>query len=416
MTMQAIHPNESNVASYNRSFPFVIATAKGPIIRDVEGKEYIDFFNGAGANNYGHSPEPMKQALIDYIQNDGINNSLDMASVAKQAFIDAYVTYILKPRGLDYKLQFTGPTGTNAVEAALKLVRINKGRSSIISFHGGFHGVSLGSLAVTSNPYFRDVAGIELKYVDFLDYDNGDQQEALERLEAQFNESIAKNGLPAGVIVECIQGEGGVNAARPAWIKKLRELTTANDVLLIVDDIQAGCGRSGNYFSFEPAGIVPDVVTQSKSISGYGSPMSILLIKPEIDIWKPAQHNATFRGNNHAFVTARATIETYWKDDALMSDVRRKTDIITKAFDDIIAAHPEMKLFRKGRGFFQGLSFADTDQAAATSRTAFMNGLIVERAGFDAEVVKAFPALNIDDETLLKGLNILAKSVDTVAH
>jgi diaminobutyrate-2-oxoglutarate transaminase len=413
--MQAIHPEESKVSSYNRAFPFVIESAKGSIIRDVEGKEYIDFFSGAGANNYGHNPEPLKQALLEYIQADGINNSLDMMTQVKSDFLDAFVKYILQPRGLNYKVQFPGPTGANTVEAALKLARLATGRSNIVSFQQGFHGVSLGALAATSNPYFRDAAGVELKYVDFLDYDSGDEAESVKRLEEQFAALVSEKGAPAGVIVECIQGEGGVNAARPAWLKKLRELTEANGVLLIVDDIQAGCGRSGNYFSFEPAGIVPDVVTQSKSISGFGSPMSLLLIKPEFDIWKPAQHNGTFRGNNHAFVTAKATVETYWKDDSLMKDVERKAGIITEAFEEIIAAHPEMKLFRKGRGFFQGISFADPQQAAAVGKKAFENGLIIERAGIDDEVVKGFPALTIDDETLRKGLNILADSVDAVA-
>lgn len=415
MTMQAIHPEESNVSSYNRAFPFVIESAKGSIIRDTEGKEYIDFFSGAGANNYGHNPEPLKQALLEYIQADGINNSLDMMTQVKSDFLDAFVTYILKPRGLDYKVQFPGPTGANTVEAALKLARLATGRSNIVSFQQGFHGVSLGALAATSNPYFRDAAGVELKYVDFLDYDNGDEAESVKRLEEQFTAIVSEKGAPAGVIVECIQGEGGVNVARPAWLKKLRELTEANGVLLIVDDIQAGCGRSGNYFSFEPAGIVPDVVTQSKSISGFGSPMSLLLIKPEFDIWKPAQHNGTFRGNNHAFMTAKAAVETYWKDDTLMKDVERKAGIITEAFEAIIATHPEMNLYRKGRGFFQGISFADPQQAAEVGRKAFENGLIIERAGIDDEVIKGFPALTIDDETLRKGLQILADSVDVVA-
>ncbi len=415
MKRQAIHENESNVASYNRVFTYVIKSAKGSIIRDEEGTEYIDFFSGAGANNYGHNPEPMKTALVEYIQADGINNSLDMMTSVKSDFIDAYVTYILKPRGLDYRLQFTGPTGANTVEAALKLARLATGRSNVVAFSLGFHGVSLGALAVTSNPYFRDAAGVELKYVDFIDYDAGDEQEAVVRLEEQFRALVEEKGVPAGAIVECIQGEGGVNAARPAWLKKLRELTEEHGVLLIIDDIQAGCGRSGNYFSFEESGIVPDLVTQSKSISGFGAPMSLLLVKPEYDIWKPAQHNGTFRGNNHAFVTGTATIESFWKDDTLMQEVARKAAVISEAFDAIIVAHPEMKLVRKGRGFFQGLSFADPKQAAATSRMAFKNGLVIERAGPDDEVVKVLAALTIDDATLRKGLEILAQSIDEVA-
>lgn len=412
---KAIHEHESNVASYNRAFPFVIKKAKGSVITDVDGKTYIDFFSGAGANNYGHNPEPMKQALIDYIQANGINNSLDMMTDVKYDFIDTFVKYILEPRGLDYRIQFTGPTGANTVEAGLKLARLATGRSNIVAFHQGFHGVSLGALAATSNPYFRDAAGVELKYVDFIDYDDGDEQESVRRLEEQFEALVQEKGAPAGAIVECIQGEGGVNAARPAWLKKLRELTEKHDVVLIVDDIQAGCGRSGDYFSFEESGIVPDVVTQSKSISGYGAPMSLLLIKPEFDIWKPAQHNGTFRGNNHAFVTAKAAIETFWKDDGLSQEIKRKAVIVREAYEKIASSHPELGITLKGRGFFQGLSFADPEKAAMVGKMAFKNGLIIERAGPEDEVVKGFQALTIDDETLQKGLDILAASVAEVA-
>lgn len=414
MVQQAIHPHESQIASYNRVFSFVIGRASGPFIYDTEGREYVDFFSGAGANNYGHNPEPMRQALIDYIQSDGINNSLDMATEAKTKFIDVFYEYIVARRGYDYRLQFTGPTGTNAVEAALKLARKNTGRKDVISFHHGFHGVSLGSLAATSNPYFRAVAGVDLAHTIFLDYDSGDLEESLARLERQLNEVAESGDLPASVIVECIQGEGGINVARPEWLQKLREITESLGMLMIVDDIQAGCGRSGDFFGFEEAGIVPDIVTLSKSISGFGSPMSLVLVKPELDIWQPAEHNGTFRGNNHAFVTAAKAIETYWQNDELAQDVRRKAQIIRDALDKLVAAYPELELVAKGRGFLQGLEFTDPKLAAAVQATAFANGLIIERSGPDDEVVKFMPALTIDDTTLKQGLDIIARSIAEV--
>ncbi|MFZ1812452.1 MAG: aspartate aminotransferase family protein [Candidatus Saccharimonadales bacterium] len=413
-----IHKDESNVASYNKAFPFIIDTAKGPFIYDTKGREYIDFFCGAGANNYGHNPEPLKAALLEYIARDGINNSLDMATVAKQQFIDSFVQNILEPRGMaGYKLQFTGPTGTNAVEAALKLARLATSRSDMISFHRGFHGVSLGALATTSNQYFRDVAGVELDHVHFLDYDDPQVpvDQSVATLRSQFETVIRDHGAPAGAIIECIQGEGGVNEARPEWLQALRELTKAHESLLIVDDIQAGCGRSGTFFSFEPSGIEPDVVTLSKSISGFGSPMSLVLIHPVYDIWKPAQHNGTFRGNNHAFVTAQAAIEQYWTSDKLVSDVARKAAIIRASFESIVAAHPGLHLTIRGRGFLQGLVFEDPSMAADVSKLAFEHGVIIERAGPEDEVVKCMPALTIDDETLQRGLDIVAKAVDDAA-
>lgn len=416
MTRHTIHEYESNVASYNRAFPFIIKSAKWSTITDTEGKTYIDFFSGAGANNYGHNPEAMKQALIKYIEADGINNSLDMATEAKFAFIDAFHEILLKPRNLDYKLQFTGPTGTNAVEAALKLARKNTGRKTIISFHSGFHGVSLGALATTSNPYFRAVAGVDLNNVYFMDFDWGDINESVNRLETQFEEAVKEIGEPAGAIVECIQGEGGVNVARPEWLVKLRELTEKYGALLIVDDIQAGCGRSGSFFSFEESKIVPDIVTLSKSISGYGSPMSLVLIKPQYDIWNPAEHNGTFRGNNHAFVTAKATLETYWRDDSLMKNVSHLAEIVHESFEKIASSHPELELSTRGRGLLQGLVFKDPDIAARVSKAAFQKGVIIERAGPEDEVLKAMPALTIDEESLKKALNIIAECVDKVLN
>ena len=418
MTHTSIHKDESNVASYNKAFPFIIDTAKGSIITDVDGHEYIDFFSGAGANNYGHNPDPLKRALLDYIGRDGINNSLDMATVVKQEFIDTFVDCILEPRNMEgYKLQFTGPTGTNAVEAALKLARLVTGRSDIISFHSGFHGVSLGSLATTSNQYFRDVAGVELEHVHFLDYDTPHRSidEAVAALREQFDIVVRAHGAPAGVIVECIQGEGGVNEARTEWLQTLREITKEHETLLIIDDIQAGCGRSGTFFSFEPSAILPDIITLSKSISGFGSPMSLVLIHPAYDLWKPAQHNGTFRGNNHAFVTAREAITTYWRNDELMRELARKATIIRSALEEIVASHPDLHLTVRGRGFLQGLVFEDADLAAATSKNAFTHGLIIERAGPDDEVVKFMPALTIDDDTLRRGLDIVSDAVADAA-
>ncbi len=418
MTQHSIHKDESNVASYNKSFPFVIDTAKGSHITDTEGRKYIDFFSGAGANNYGHNPQALKSELLAYIERDGINNSLDMATVAKQSFIDSFVARILQPRGMsEYKLQFTGPTGTNAVEAALKLARLATGRSDIVSFHNGFHGVSLGALATTSNPYFRDVAGVELEHVHFLTYDDLSVtvEESVKRLKSEFASLVSEHGAPAGAIAECIQGEGGVNEARPEWLQALRALTKEHESLLILDDIQAGCGRSGTFFSFEPSGIRPDVVTLSKSISGYGSPMSLVLLHDAFDVWKPAQHNGTFRGNNHAFVTARAAIETYWADDTLQRDLAHKAAMLRTSLESIVERHPDLHMSVRGRGFLQGLVFEDAELAASVGKRCFADGLIIERAGRDDEVVKFMPALTIDDDTLRQGLDIAAHAVEEAA-
>lgn len=412
MTNPAKLLHESNVASYNNAFPVVIDRAKGSHIYAEDGTEYIDFFSIAGANNYGHNPEPLMAKLIEYIQHNGINGALDIATVAKREFVDTYYLHILQPRGLDYKLMFTGPTGTNAVEAALKLARKVKGRSEIVAFKSGFHGVSLGSLATTSNEHFRHAAGVPLRHVTFFPYDmvTTPIEESIGELEAAFA-GIDPDNRPAGAIIEIIQGEGGVNAARPEWVQRLRELTTEHDMLLIVDDIQAGCGRSGNFFSFEPSGIKPDIVTQSKSISGSGAPMSLVLIAPEYDVWKPAEHNGTFRGNSHAFVTATAAINTYWRSDDLMNELADKSQILEKALSDLVAEFPDHIKDHRGRGFLQGICFNDPALAGDAAKRAFEKHVIIERAGPDDEVLKYMPALTIDEAVLREGIARVAEAI-----
>ncbi|MGH3851023.1 MAG: aspartate aminotransferase family protein, partial [Pseudonocardiaceae bacterium] len=295
---------ESQVRSYCRSWPAIFDRATGSWMYDEEGKPYLDFFAGAGALNYGHNHPELKQALVEYIQRDGVTHGLDMTTVAKREFLERFQQVVLEPRGLNYKVQFPGPTGANSVESALKLVRKVTGRESIINFTNAFHGMTLGALSVTGNSMKRGGAGIPLVHATPMPYDNyldGQTPDFLwfERL---LEDSGSGLNEPAAVIVETTQGEGGLNVARYEWLKGLEELCRRYDMLLIVDDVQMGCGRTGPFFSFEPAGITPDIVTISKSISGYGLPMALTLIRPELDVWEPGEHNGTFRGNNPAFV------------------------------------------------------------------------------------------------------------------
>lgn len=406
--------HESNVRGYSRQFPFLIASSKGSTITSAHGEEYLDFFAGAGGLNYGHNQPDIINAMITYLQSDGVIHALDMATEAKQAFIESFVDKILRPRGMEsFKLQFTGPTGANAVEAALKLARKVTGKTEIISFTNGFHGVSLGALAVTANPHFRNAAGVPLEHVTFFTYDDAalPVDEAIQNLHAEFESYLQSNEAPAGVIVEAIQGEGGINAARPEWLQALRSLTEQHGVCLILDEIQAGCGRSGTFFAFEESGITPDLICLSKSISGSGLPMALLLIQEKFDIWKPSEHNGTFRGNNLAFVSARVAIDTFWSDDTLAVDVQRKAGILSQAIDEIVAGHPGNGLRRKGRGMMQGIHFDDPEYAARVAKRCFDNNLVIERAGVDDEVVKFLGPLTTTDEELRHGLSIIADAV-----
>mgnify|MGYP002041145326 FL=1 len=330
MDLKIFDRMESEVRGYIRSFPVIFSQARGSTLVDEDGGEYIDFFSGAGTLNYGHNNPVLKEKLLEYVQSDGVVHGLDMATSAKKKFLETVDRVLLKPRNWQYTLQFTGPTGTNAVEAALKIARQVKGRPNVISFTHGFHGVSGGSLAVTANMKFRDASGYPLANTTFMPYDGyfGPDVDTMAYLERMLEDPSSGMDKPAAVIVETVQGEGGVNVATLRWLKELDKLCKRHDMLLIVDDIQVGCGRTGTFFSFEAAGIRPDIITLSKSLSGFGLPMSLVLMKPELDIWKPGAHSGTFRGNNLAFVTATQALETYWANTAFTADIQRKERLV----------------------------------------------------------------------------------------
>lgn len=406
-----INQHESNVRSYVRSFPVSFTKAKGSYIWDESGRRYIDFFAGAGALNYGHNEPKMAEALIDYIRSDGIIHGLDMATSAKAAFIEEFTETILTPRQLDYKLQFTGPTGTNAVEAALKLARLATGRQNVIAFTHSFHGVSLGSLAATANSWFRDASGVPLHGTSFLPYDGYvDGLDSIAYLEKVLDDPSSGIDAPAAIIVELVQGEGGVNVASAEWVQRLRNLAIEKGIILIVDDIQAGCGRTGDFFSFEFADIRPDIIVLSKSISGVGLPMSLVLLKPELDIWEPGQHNGTFRGNNLAFVTGRTALETFWRTSKFTTEMKYKEKIIRERLTQIRDTYPDAFTEARGRGFIHGLACGDPETAKVITRRCFEAGLIIETAGARDEVIKLIPALTIREAVLTEGLDLLEQT------
>ncbi len=406
---------ESEVRSYCRAWPTTLATARDSWVTDTEGRTFLDLFAGAGALNYGHNNPILKRALLDYLAGDGIVHSLDIATTAKQQFLEVFDRLILTPRGLDYKVQFPGPTGTNAVAAALKLARKVTGRESIISFTNAFHGMTLGSLSVTGNSMKRAGAGIPLVHATPMPYDNyfGGVTEDFHWFERVLDDSGSGLNRPAAVIVETVQGEGGLNVARLEWLQELAALCRKREILLIVDDVQMGCGRTGGFFSFEAAGIVPDIVTLSKSISGYGLPMALTLLRRDLDVWSPGEHNGTFRGHNPAFITATKALETYWKDDKFAQETAAKGDLVRERLDRIATAHDGVAA--RGRGMAQGLRFDDAERAERVCRAAFERGALMETSGPSDEVVKLLPPLTTSTEDLDSGLAILAESVVATA-
>ncbi|AFG38861.1 diaminobutyrate--2-oxoglutarate transaminase [Spirochaeta africana] len=406
---------ESEVRSYIRNFPILFTKAKDHLMWDADGNEYVDFFSGAGALNYGHNNPDLQKKLVDYILRDGIAHSLDMATDAKKEFLEAFQDIILKPRLLDYKVMFPGPTGTNAVESALKLARKVKGRDSVISFTNAYHGMTLGSLAITGNAFKRTGAGLPLTNSVAMPYANylNEEMDTLAYMEHFLKDNGSGVDLPAAIILETVQGEGGINVASLAWIRDLEDLCRRWDIMLIVDDVQAGCGRTGTFFSFEEAGITPDIVCISKSISGYGLPMALTLIKPEHDVFGPGEHNGTFRGNNLAFVTATETLK-FWQDDSLTKKIRAQEKMIEESLGKIVQACPKLKAEHRGRGFMQGLVCHANGTAKDVCREAFSRGLIMETSGPNSEVAKLFPPITISDAGLKRGLELLEQAAAAV--
>lgn len=411
--MRTFNRLESEVRGYIRSFPTIFTKAQNAVLTDESGQQYIDFLAGAGSLNYGHNNPVLKQALVEYLVDDGIVHGLDMATAAKKQFLQTFEARILKPRQMQYKVQFTGPTGTNAVEAAIKLARNVTGRQNVISFTNGFHGVTLGALSLTGNRKYRDAAGVALSDVHHAPYSGyfGHDVDTVAMLDKLIADPSSGVDHPAAIIVETVQGEGGLNVAGLNWLKKIEQLCRRHEILLIVDDIQAGCGRTGTFFSFEPAGVRPDMVTLSKSLSGYGLPMAVLLIKPEHDIWKPGQHNGTFRGNNMAFVTAAAALDHYWGDNKFQASIDKKAQTVTTYLDKLVKNYPAAAMTRRGRGLMQGLAFKDAELADRVTSLAFQNGLIIETSGGSDEVIKLLMPLTIEPEKLLAGLDILEQAL-----
>lgn len=414
--MKIFEEIESEVQSYARAFPRIFNKAQGEHLYDEDCNQYLDFLAGAGTLNYGHNNPIFKEKLLDYIHSDGITHGLDLHTKAKGEFMEAFNEKILKPRDLNYVMQFTGPTGTNAVEAALKLARNITGRENVISFTNGFHGVSMGALAATGNSHHRGAAGVSLSGVSRMPYDGylGDDIDTTVYLDKVLSDSSSGIDKPAAVIVETVQGEGGINAADIEWLKRLDQVCKKHEVLLIVDDIQAGCGRTGTYFSFEESGIKPDIVTLSKSLGGYGLPFAVVLFKPELDQWKPGEHNGTFRGNNFAFVTAKAAIDHYWSDDTFAKEIMSKGRFVANRLAEIVEEYGDGNFTTRGRGMFQGINCVNGELAGRITKKAFQKGLIIETSGADDHVVKLLCPLIIDKKNLAKGIDILEEAVREV--
>ncbi|MFD1984578.1 diaminobutyrate--2-oxoglutarate transaminase [Mesorhizobium newzealandense] len=408
MNTDAFTTHESNVRRYGRSFPTVFTKALGATIWDEAGKPHIDFLVGSGALNYGHNNPTIMAPAIEYLVGENVLLSLDMYTAAKRDFIEVFVDSILKPRGFSYKIQFPGPTGTNANEAALALARKYTGRSGVMAFTNAFHGMSLGSLAVSGSASTRELGGVARHDVIRVPYDSYPNQtfDSAGYIDCVLGDPGSGIEKPAAIILETIQAEGGMNAASAAWLSEIQRICRKHRVVLIVDDIQAGAGRTGEFFSFEFAKIEPDIVCLSKSLSGSGSPLSIVLIRPDMDIWNPGEHSGTFRGNNLAFVTA-GTMCKMWSERQFTAGVERTAGNLQRHLDRLVAKFPTCIEEKRGRGLMAGLKCRSQAVVGRVHDAAFQNGLLIESSGPNRDVIKVLPPITITDEELDHGIAIL---------
>ena len=394
---------ESEVRNYSRLFPTVFATARGAWLWDTKDAAFLDFFSGSGSLNYGHNDPMMKKYVLKYIEEDGIVNSLDQLTEAKLFFMKQFNDHILRPRNFVYKFQFCGPTGTNAIEAAIKLARKYTGREMIVYFEHSFHGMSYGSLSVSGTKNKR-LAEAYKKNVIGMPF--GDIPSHIAELQ-HYLAAASRDTLPAAILLETIQAEGGIRVAAPEWLEQVAQLATRYGVLLIVDDIQAGCGRTGNFFSFDHTGIRPDIICLSKSLSGYGFPFSMNLLNPAIDCWEPGEHNGTFRGNNLAFIAGGHTLD-YWKDGQLSQQILSSARLIEEFF----ASSATLKdRFVRGTGLIRGFEMDTPEEADKLQKMLFRNGLLMDLCGPADPVLKIMPPLTIGRDDLVKGLAIIERSL-----
>ena len=419
--IESAEHRESCVRNYSRLFPVVFCRAKGSLLYSQDGREYLDFWSAAGALNYGHNNDFIKERLVEYILSDGVVQVADLHTVAKFEFLEALERVVLLPRGLEYKVQFCGPTGTNAIEAALKLARKITGRLGVFAFMGGYHGVTAGSLAVTADKRFRGAAGVPLNNVTFFPFPGCRCQppgDPLVAMEMALSDPMSGTDVPSAVVVETVQAEGGVYVAPPEWLLGLRHFCDTHHILLICDEIQAGCGRTGPFLSFDRAAITPDIIALSKSISGIGIPLSLLLIRPDYDQWEPGEHNGTFRANQLAFVAGTAALD-FRESTGLGAVVENHGHIVSSFLHERLEAMG-VPISIRGLGLLWGIDLSacgGETAARAISVLCFERGLIVERVGPYGSVLKIAPPLTTELPLLLRGCQLICDMTETVvAH
>jgi diaminobutyrate-2-oxoglutarate transaminase len=400
---------ESNVRSYCRRWPAVFASSFGSHITDVNAVTYLDFFAGAGALSYGHNNPVLVDVAIDHLRHHRLLHSLDTFTPEKRDWLETLSSLILEPRGLDHIVQTVGPTGATAVEAALQLAQNITGARGVIGYAGGYHGMTYRTASVSDSMLPRSVVShvkdfIALPFV-----------ETMTQVDLDLLDSTLENGVDGekigAILLESVQGEGGARPFDPAYLAHIRSLATKHKVLVIADEVQAGVGRTGPFFSFEGSGLDPDIICLSKSISGLGLPMALNLVRRSLDAWSPGEFTGTFRGNNLAFATSSAMLRTYWQTPDFETHTLAKAEIVSSALDRLVRVYGAGRFTTRGQGLLRGLDLGSTELANSVAVHAFESQLIVETCGHEDTVVKLLMPLTTSNEDLTTGLEVLEKAL-----
>jgi diaminobutyrate-2-oxoglutarate transaminase len=414
---------ESNARVYGRHLPIAVEAAAGSFVRDLDGNVFIDFLTGAGVLSLGHNHPELVAVVAEQLGR--FCHGLDLPTPAKDAFTEAQLSML--PLGMQRrtKVHFCGPTGANAVDAAIKVCKIATGRGDVIAFQGGFHGTTHMGMALTGLVANKAPVPNGIPGVHFFPFSNcadcplglsrtSCATNCVELLERSLRDPNGGIPLPAAVIVEMVQGEGGVVPADPDFVRRLRQLTRELDVPLVADEVQTGCGRTGTWFAFEQYGIEPDVVVASKALSGIGQPVAIILYDERLDVWAPGAHTGTFRGNQLAFAAGAEAVRIVRRDDVL-GNVRARAAQIAQRLD-VLRTNPWVSDVR-GRGLMWGVELTDLVDgrpgrlAEQVQARCLAEGLIVELGGRDDRVVRLLPPLNVAAEVVDAACSILLDAI-----
>ncbi|HKL59224.1 MAG TPA: diaminobutyrate--2-oxoglutarate transaminase family protein [Sphaerochaeta sp.] len=413
---------ESNARSYPRKFPIAIKKAKGSWIEDVQGNSYLDFLCGAGTLALGHNDEEVNQAMVDLITSGAPLHTLDLTTPTKDRFVETIFSLLPQELQENGKIQFCSPSGTDAVDAAIKLCKTATGRSSVIAFGGGYHGMGHGALALTGNLTAKNRVSGLMSDVHFMPYPYSYRcpfglggEAGIDAACAYFEKTLKdpESGItrPAAVILEPIQGEGGVIPAPAKFLQTVRRVTQELGIPMIVDEIQCGIGRSGKFFAFEHAGITPDVILASKAIGG-SQPMSVVIYHKDLDLWETGAHAGTFRGNQLAMAAGTVVMKRV-SDKNFLSEVTAKGNIIVEKLE---ALKKEISIIGdiRAKGLMIGIEFVDPNGsmdalgslppsgtiAAKIQKECFEHHLIMEKGGRYGSVMRCLCALNVTNEEI----------------